>query len=823
MIRDLLSDLRYSLRMLRRSPVFSSTAVAALTLGIGANTAIFTVVNAVLLKRLPYPDSDRIVILTTRTPTGAFAGASPTKLNLWKELGGAFRDVSGYRFRFFNLRGGAKTEQISVGEVSTDFFRLFGASFERGRAFTADEERPAGGHVAILSARFVRRHFGLNTNPVGQTIRLDRDAYGIVGVLDPAFDGETLAGPVLGNPDVWIPLQLDPSSRDQTNNMVAAARLVAGTTVESGKSQLELATQQFRQIFPGIIGPNDTFSVEVLRDSMVQDVRRSLLVFQGAVGFVLLIACANVASLLLVRSTARAREIAVKAALGAGRSRIVRQLLTESLVLSTLGGVLGLTLGILGMEALAALYPGNLAWIGGVSSGAVDKEVLGFTTLVTVMTGILAGLFPALHASGFDLNLALKEGNTPVGSGARHDRVRSLLVAAEVALALVLLVGAALLARTFLALRAVNPGFDPNGVLTLRMSLDDAGLTGTAGVAQLVHGGIQRLSRVPEVMVASVSCCMPMENDLRLRFLIVGRPLEGAYHGMGSWRSVSPAYFDALKIPLVRGRLFTEQDRLGAPGVVLVNQTMARQLWPGGDPLNDSLLIGKGLGPQFASEPTRRIVGIVGDVRDAALDSEPRPTTYVPIAQLPDGVMEKTMGPLPLTWIVRTLGESQGLSRRIQDELERDSSLPVTDVQSLSGVMRGATSDSNFYFTIMGVLAGAALVLAAIGLNGVMRYAVQQRTKEIGVRMALGAEPTDVRNMMVSQAMRLTLLAIAVGIVGAFALTRLMTNFLFGVTERDPLVFVGVPVVVFVVAFVALWLPARTIARLDTIRALRSE
>jgi predicted permease len=575
-------------------------------------------------------------------------------------------------------------------------------------------------------------------------------------------------------------------------------------------------------MFPGIIGPKDTFSVEVLRDTMVQDVRRSLLVLQGAVGFVLLIACANVASLLLVRSTARAREIAVRAALGAGRGRIVRQLLTESLVLSTVGGIFGLALGISGMQALLALYPGNLAWAGGVGVGTVDRDVLGFTVLVTVVTAVVAGLFPALHASGFNLNLALNESSTRSGSGARQGAVRSLLVVAEIALALVLLVGAALLARTFLALRAVDPGFDPHGVLTLRMSLGDPSLIRTAGVERLVRDAVQRLNTVPGVTVTSASCCMPLENDMRLRFIIVGRPLEGAYHGMGSWRSVSSAYFDALKIPLIRGRLFTERDRLGAAAVVIINQTMARQLWPDGDPLNDSLLIGKGLGPQFAAEPTRRIVGIVGDVRDAALASDPRPTTYVPIVQLPDGVMERT-SLLPITWIVRTSGESQALTRAIQGELERASNLPVAHVESMSEIMRGSTSDSDFYLTIMSILGGAALALAAIGLNGIMSYAVQQRTKEMGIRMALGADSIQVRNMIMSQGMRLTSIAVATGIAGAFGLTRVMSGFLFGVTERDPLVFVGVPLVIIVVAFVAVWLPARTIASLDTIRALRSE
>jgi predicted permease len=818
----MLNDLRYAVRTLRRSPWFAASTICALALGIGANTAIFSVVNAVLLRRLPYPDSNRIVIFTTVTPGGSLAGASDTKLNLWREQGGSFRDVSGYRFRFSNISERAKTQQITVGEVSADFFRLFGASFEQGRAFTADEQRPAGGHVAIISRGFSRRHFGARAEVVGQQVWLDRDAYVIVGVLDPSFDGETLAGPVLKNPDVWIPLQVDPGSRDQTNSLVAVARLVIGGTLSDGKSQLQRATQQFREAFPGIIGPKDTFSVELLGDSMVRDVQRSLLVLQGCVGFVLLIACANVASLLLVRSTARVHEIAVKAALGAGRVRIVRQLLIESVILSVVGGGVGLALGMLGMQALLAAYPGNLAWVGGVGVGTVDKAVLGFTVLVAAATALLTGLFPAFHAAGVDLNHALKESSTRSTSSARMG-VRSVLVGGEIALALVLLIGAALMARTFLALRAVDPGFDASGVLTLRTSLGDPSLIGAAGVEQLVARAVEGLSIVPGVAVASASCCMPLENDMRLRFIVVGRPLEGAYHGMGSWRSVSSAYFGALKIPLIRGRLFTERDRLGTPGVVIINQTMARQLWPDQDPLNDSLLIGKGLGPQFAAEPTRRIVGIVGDVRDAALNTAPRPTTYVPIAQVPDGVLTLAMGQLPITWIVRTSGTSEALSRTIHDAVEHVSGLPVTQVQALSDILRAATSDSDFYLAIMCVLGAAALVLAVIGLNGVMSFAVQVRAKEMGIRMALGAESTHVRNMIMSQGMRLTAVAVTFGILGALVLTRFMTDFLFGVTERDPVIFVGVPVVVLVVALVAVWLPARAIARIDTIRALRSE
>jgi putative ABC transport system permease protein len=823
-ITDLIADLRSSLRSLGRTPLFALTAISALTLGIGANTAIFCVVNTVLLTRLPYPGSDRIVVFTTQTLAGAFGGTSPTKLNLWKEQGGVFEEVSAYRFRFANVKAGARDEQIPVGEVSTDFFPLFGGSFERGRAFTVDEQRPRGENVAIVSAGFARRYFGSSADLLDKTISLDREVYTIVGVLDPAFDGRMLAGPAIGNPDVWLPLQLDPYSADQTNTLVGVARLRVAATREAGQSQLQQATEQFRQKYPGIIGPEDTFRVESLRESMVRDVRHSLLVLQGAVGFVLLIACANVAGLLLVRSTARAREIAVRAALGASRGRIVRQLLAESLVLSTIGAAFGLILGTLGMYALLGLYPDNLSWIGPIGPSAIDGTVLGFTVLLTAVTATLAGLFPALHAAGSDLNTVLKQSSAQSGTGGgAQGHVRSVLVGAEIALALVLLIGAALLARTFLALRAVNAGFDPRGVLTLRMSLDDFRLVNTAGLEQLIQNGVQRVSAVRGVSAVAASCCMPLENDMRLRLIIVGRPLDGAYHAMGSWRSVSSGYFDALKIPLIRGRLFTDRDRVGTSGVVIINQTMARQLWPEGDPLSDSILIGKGLGPRFAAEPTRRIIGIVGDVRDSSLESEPRPTTYVPIAQLPDTVMEQTMRMLPLTWIVRTSDGTPALGRTIQNELERSANVPIAQVDALSDVMRKATSDSNFYLTIMGVLAAAALLLATIGLNGVMGLAVQQRTKEIGVRLALGAESAQVRNLILTDGLRLIVVSMGAGVAGAFLLTRFMAKFLFGVTERDPLVFVGVAVVVLATSLLAVWLPARTISRVDMMRALRSE
>ena len=373
-------------------------------------------------------------------------------------------------------------------------------------------------------------------------------------------------------------------------------------------------------------------------------------------------------------------------------------------------------------------------------------------------------------------------------------------------------------------MRAVSPGFDALGVVTLRLPVGDSlDQIRSADIDQLVRNGVDRLAALPGVQAAGASCCMPFENDLRLRFTILGRPLHGPYHGMGSWRSVSPDYFDALKIPLVRGRVFDDRDRLGAQGVVIINRAMVRQLWANRDPLTDSLIIGQGLGPAFASEPVRRIVGIVGDVRDAALDRDPRPTTYVPIAQLSDGLMAQTMGRLPMTWIVRTGSSSAAEARVIQGELERISGRPVVDVQRLSDVMRESTSDSDFYLTIMSVLGGAAFLLALIGLSGVMGSIVQQRTKEIGVRLALGADGSSVIVMVVLQGMAPACVGVAVGVAGALALSRVMANLLFGVTAHDPVALLVVPVVVMLTALLATWIPARTVARVDLIRALRCE
>jgi len=820
-------DIRHSIRVFLGTPGFTLTALAALTLGIGANTAVFSVVNTVLLRPVPFPDPDRIVLFMTTSPGGSGTSASPAKFNFFRTRTDAVEDVAAFRSNVANVTGGSTPEQVPVGQVSADFFKLFGAPVARGRTFSAVEDQPNGGHVAVLSDGLWQRRYGRDPSIVGRDIVLDGQPYTIVGILGAGFQSTGLVTYASAPPDLWVPFQIDRTSEMQGNYFITAGKLKAGVALDAAKAAMRLGADQFRRQYPTGFRPQESFDVQPIRDVQVSGVRSSLLILAGAVGFVLLIACANVASLLLVRASARAREIAIRAAIGAGRGRIIRQLLTESLLLSFVGGFAGLLFGMVGIRALLALNPGNIPRIG--PSGAnvtLDWRIAAFTLAVSLLTGVVFGLAPALHVSRADLNLTLKESGGRAGTGFRQNKARALLVVVEMALALVLLVGAALLIRTFIALRTVDPGFDAGHVLTMRMSMTGDRFSRTSSVAQIMVDGADRLRAVPGVEAAAASCCVPLEGGYGLPFVIQGRPLppKSLVHGGGGWYTVSPEYFSVFKIPVVRGRAFTERDDGAAPGVAIINQAMAKQFWPNGDPLVDRIAIGGRLvGPEF-EEPPRQIVGIVGDVRDGGLNRDPQPAMYVPFAQVPDRLNALNLSISPVRWLVRTRGEPYGVNLQVQAELrEATGGLPVARVRSMSEIVAQSTAGSDFDMFLLSVFGGTALVLAMIGIYGLMAYSVQQRTQEIGIRRALGADAADVRNMVVFQGVRLSSAGVAVGVVSAFALSRVLASLLFGVTTRDPAVFVGVPVILSVVALVAVWLPARRASQVDPLVALRQE
>lgn len=516
--------------------------------------------------------------------------------------------------------------------------------------------------------------------------------------------------------------------------------------------------------------------------------------------------------------------MAIRAAIGAARGRIIRQLLTESVLLSLAGGVLGLVLGLAGIRALLAINSANLPFVGeNGSQVGVDWRVLAFTFAVALGTGILFGLIPALQGSRADLTAALKESGGRSGTGFRQNKARSLLVVTEVALALILLIGSALLIRTSLALGRVDPGFDSKNVLTLRMVLTGPRYQTSEGVEQLVRNGVERLRAVPGVVEASATCCVPLEGGYGLPFRIVGRPAEGPFHGGGAWKTVSPGYFEVFKIPVKRGRSFSASDDGRGQAVVVINEAMARQFWPQGDPLNDRLIIGRGVMREFADEPERQIIGVVGDTRDGGLNNEPGPTMYIPQAQVPDAANALNLSLNPIAWVVRTQADPRTLANSIQEQLRQTTGLPVSDVRSMNEVSSLSTSRYRFNMWLMTVFAVSALLLAAIGVYGLMAYSVEQRTQEIGIRLALGAQAAEVKNMVVLQGMRLALAGILAGLAAAFALAQLMAAFLYGIEPRDPLAFFGVPVLLGLVALLAAWIPARHASRVDPIIALRAE
>lgn len=817
----LLRDLRHALRTLARSPGFTLAAIAALALGIGATTAVFSIVNAVLLRPAPFPDSDRMVSLLLEAPQGRNPAGSPAKFAHWGRQTEVLEDVAAFRNGLANDTGSVVPEQLQWAQVSHDYFRLFGAPIVQGRAFAPNEDLPNGQQVALISEQLWERRFDRDPAIVGRTLSLSDETHVVVGVVGDAFDFRDFGAP----PDVWTPFQLDPNSADQGHYFRVAGRLKPGVSLARARTVLEHSTEAYRQRFPDVIPESAAFTVEPIRETLVRNAQTLLLVLLGAVGFVLLIACANVASLLLVRATGRKREIAIRTAIGAGRARIVRQLLTESVVLSMAGGALGLALGMAGIRALLSINTVGLPRIGpGGALVELDWRVALFTLAVSVGTGLLFGLIPALQGARTDLAGTLKDGGGRTGAGFRQNRTRAVLVVGEVALALTLLIGSALLIRTSVALGTVDPGFDGANVLTMRTSLTGPRFETSAGVEAVLRQGVERVRTLPGVEHAATTCCVPLEGGFGLPFIVVGRPLdEGPFHGGGGWSTVSDGFFDVFRIPLRRGRVFTERDRNGAPPVVVINETMAGQFWPDGDPLADRIVIGRGVMREFAEEPERQIVGVVADVRDGQLDDDPQPRMYVPQGQLPDGVSALSLQLAPTAWIVRTRSAPGALSAAIQEEIQAASGLPVSNVRTMDEVISRSTARQRFNMLLMSVFAAAALLLAAIGVYGLVAYSVEQRTQELGVRLALGAETGRVWRMVVLQGMRLVAIGIVLGLASASGLTQFLASFLFGVEALDPVTFSAVTIVLAAVALGAVAIPAVRASRVDPVLALRGE
>jgi putative ABC transport system permease protein len=817
-VERFIQDLKYSLRMFRQQRAFTLAAVAALALGIGATTAVFSVVNAILLRPFPYPEPDRIVFFMNTSPNGSGRGASPAKFAHWRQQTDVIQDAAAFRNVIVNYTGNQVPEQLNSGNVTEAFFRLWGARTMLGRTFSAEEDRPNGPRVVVLSHGWWTRRFGADRDIIGKTIALSGDPYTVIGVLAPGFD----PGEFMTAPEVWTPFAIDPNTADQAHYFTSAARLKPGVTLAQAQAKLKQSAVEYRQKFAQGLGPNAGFSVEPVQNVLVRNSAQLLTVLLAAVSGVLLIACANVANLLLVRSTVRQREMAIRAALGADRGRIVRQLMTESVLLSLMGGALGLTLGLFGIRSLLSINTAGLPRVGdGGSAVALDWRLLGFTAAVSVVTGLVFGVMPALHAARNDLTGPLRDG---AGSGGvRNNRLRAALVVLEMALALVLVIGSGLLIRTSLALRAVEPGFDATNVLTMKMSFTEPRFQASAVVDRAIRDGVDRLKTVPGVVSASASCCLPLEGGFGLPFKIVGRPLDnGPFHGGGAWNTISPGYFEVFGIKILRGRSFSDRDDQAAPAVVMINEAMAKQYWQDRNPIGEHLTIGRGGMREFADEPDREIIGVVANSRDGGLNQDPAPTMFIPQAQVPDRVNALNVRIAPMSWVIKTKVSPLTLSAAAQEQLRLATGLAVADIRSMDQIVSRSTSREQFNTLLMTVFALSALALAAIGIYGVMAYAVEQRTREIGVRLALGAEPGAVRRMVVLQGVRLALAGVVIGTGAAFGLSRYMSSMLFGVQARDPLVFVGVPALLAVVAVVAVWVPAGRASKVDPLRALRS-
>jgi putative ABC transport system permease protein len=820
----LTADVRHALRMMRRSPGFTAVAVTALALGIGANTGIFSVIDKVLLDPLPYPDAGRIMRLGRKYPGGEGYSNSIPKYMVWRH-NDVFSSMTLYDQQGpgLNLSTGDRPEQVKGAHISKDYFKVFGILPFMGRTFSTQEDSPHGPKAAIISDKLWKSRFGGDPQVLGKIIVLNGEPYPIIGVMPASF---------VPNPpaEIWIPLQADPNSTNQGHYLAAAARLKRGVTIGEARAEMKLAGERFRRLYPKWMDKNESVAVTPMRDSLVRDVKPALLILLGAVALVLLIACANVANLLLARAAARQKELAIRAAIGASRWRVVRQLLTESIMLAGFGGIAGFVLGAWGVRVLLALTPGNIPRLTDPEQtqrilSLLDWRVAAFTIGVSFLTGIVFGLFPALQISNPDLASALKDAGNRSTTGRHQNRVRKLLVAGEMALALVLLVSAALLIKTFAGLSAVNPGIDPHHVLTLETSLVGERYSTTEKVGAFTTQAIRRIEAIPGVQAAAVTIALPTSNEIDLPFNIAGKPPKAGqnFNGDEQWRSASAHYFSVFKIPLLRGRVFNERDLGNSAPVVIINRAMANKYWPKENPVGQVITIGEGLGPQFKDAP-RQIIGVVGDVRETGLADKNVGVMYIPEGQVPEGLTQLANSVIPLSWCIRSAAGQTALAAAVQHEIQAvDGQMPISHVRTMDEVLAGEVSRQNFNMLLLSIFAGIALILAAIGIYGLMSYSVEQQRQELGIRMALGADRPDLLRLILKQGMTPAALGVVAGLAIAFGATRLLSSLLYGVKATDPAIFGMVAVVLTAVALVSICIPARRAMKLDPVVALRNE
>ncbi|HUJ24004.1 MAG TPA: ABC transporter permease [Bryobacteraceae bacterium] len=798
-------DVRYSLRMLLHNPGFTVVAVLALALGIGANTAIFSVVNSILFRSLPFRDPSTLVMVWEKGTLNDRNVVSPANYLDWKSRNRVFGDLAAVIDIFqMNLTGAGEPEEVLAGAVSANFFQMIGVQPIIGRAFLPMEDKRGHDHVAILSHRLWRRRFGSDPATVGKSITLSGELHEVIGILPPDFAWNNR------QTDVWVPYVFDPGRDYRATSgryMSAVGRLKPGVTPQRAQAEMSGIARDLEREYPQF---NKNWGVNLvpLHEQSVGDIRRALLVLMAAVGFVLLIACVNVANLLLAKAAGRHREIALRAALGAGRWRIVRQLLTESALLAAVGGLLGLALATWGAQALVALAPSNIPRL---SEIGVDRTAYGFTFLVSMGTAILFGLAPALSISKANLIDALKEAGRSSTGGLRRHRARSLLVVAEVALALVLLIGAGLMIRSYQQLGAVKPGFNAERVLTMRLHLSGETYRQDTAVVSFFHEATERLGRLPGVSAAGAINFPPLTGlDSATTFQVPGRPDPGAgNYPVTGVRVVEPAYFRAMGIPLLRGRQFTERDTAQSPRVLIISQTLAQRFFADEDPIGKKLII------DWGDNKPDEIVGVVGDILHQGLDAKPEPIIYWPEARMPYNVM---------TMVVRTSSNpAKTAAAAVRAMHAIDPNLPVSDVREMASVMSESMARPRFNMLLLGIFAGLALALALVGIYGVIAYGVTERTQEIGIRLALGAGRGDVLRMVIRQGLLYAAAGIGTGALAALAMTRFMRDLLFGVAVADPATYAGVALVVGVTALLASCIPAWRAAKVDPMVALRYE